>query len=323
MHGGVVFCQVLIGFLGLGEIPKLGADQLKAISILPTVIRLERQNPFWIIWKLSPEWLTQKRAIYLPHVGGRIRLHKQSLSGAFLLNRQYNAHEYRFLKSLLKSGDTVIDVGANIGTISICMSQAVAPAGSVMAFEPDPITYKAMVENISLNKLGNVVPINAAVGKTGGFRDFCRLKKSSDMSHFLGNENGYMSRSEVIKVKCETIDDLFEKRKLKRVALLKIDVEGAELEVLQGATQVLANGLVDSLVVEMFDNNCANFGYRAVNIADFLSQYGYKPFEIINGERISIRPISQSDFPQCVNIFFVKDSCFAKNRIGDLENDRA
>lgn len=241
-----------------------------------------------------------------------------------MLNRQYNAHEYRFLKSLLKSGDTVIDVGANIGTISICMSQAVGPAGSVMAFEPDPITYKAMVENISLNKLENIVPINAAVGKASGLRDFCRLKKSSDMNHFLGDENGYMSRSEVIiKVKCETIDDLFEKRKLKRVALLKIDVEGAELEVLRGGTQVLANGLVDSLVVEMFDNNCANFGYRAKNIVDFLSEYGYKPFEIVNGERMSIRAISQSDFPQCVNVFFVKDRFFAKNRIGDLENDRA
>ncbi len=281
---------------------------MRAAQILRTVLRLECQNPFWIVWKLLPEWLTKKMTLYLPHVGGKIRLHKQSLSGAFLLNREYNAPEYRFLKNLLKSGETAIDVGANIGTISICMSKAVGPTGRVISFEPDPVTYKAMVDNISLNKLGNIVPVNVAVGKAGELRDFCRLKKSSDMSHFLGSEKGYAGPSDMIKVQCTTIDDLFEKRKLKRVALLKIDVEGAELEVLQGAAQVLANGLVDSLVVEMFDNNCANYGYRARSIVDFLSQYDYKPHEVVDGERMSIRPVSQSNFPRCVNIFFVKDA---------------
>lgn len=280
---------------------------MKAMQIFQTVLRHERENPFWIVWKVMPEFLTKKVTLYLPHVGGKIRLHKQSLSGAFLLNRSYSAPEYRFLKSLLKNGDTVIDVGANIGTVSICMSRAVGPTGRVIAFEPDPVAYRAMVDNISLNKLENIALLNMAAGKAGGIRDFCKLKKSSDMSHFLGDEKKYAGPSDIIQVECTSIDDLFEKRRLGKAALLKIDVEGAELEVLQGAARVLANGLVDSLVVEMFDDNCANFGYRAISIVDFLSQYGYKPYEIVNGERMNLRPVSQSNFPRCVNIFFVKD----------------
>jgi FkbM family methyltransferase len=147
---------------------------------------------------------------------------------------------------LLRPGDTMWDVGAHIGFFAALAASRVGPGGRVHAFEPMPANRNRLLETIELNKLDQVEvhPI-AVAGQTGA----SHLYGNSSTSMWSLVENPGEKR---IDVPCATLDDLIADASFGTPALVKIDVEGTEVDVLRGGLRLLTETSV-VLVVEFTD----------------------------------------------------------------------
>ena len=140
--------------------------------------------------------------------------------------------EMSALGQLIRQGDVVIDVGANIGTHAVFFAQKVAPGGLIYAVEPQRMTYELLCANLVINNLLNVIPLKAAAGETAGEIAIPILDPNQAQNFGSLNIEGH---SEGESVRLMTLDELG----LKRCNMIKIDVEGMELQVLKGAEKTI------------------------------------------------------------------------------------
>ena len=186
------------------------------------------------------------------------------LSRRFFLPRYANGklHEEaatRFILDRLSPASTFVDVGSNLGYFSIVAAHF---AGTVFAIDPQARLADLVRTNAGLNGLTNVHPICAAAGDRTGF-----VEMPAD-----GRANTAVDTvSDGIKVPVIRLDDYFNDRY--RPDVIKIDVEGYELNVLKGATALLAHGPV--LAIELHDS-MSDFGASPSEIATLLFDHGYR-----------------------------------------------
>ena len=174
---------------------------------------------------------------------------------------------------------TVADVGANIGALTVHASRLTGPTGRVIALEAHPTTFRYLKGNIRLNKCTNVDARNVAVGAEPGsalFSDFTQ----DDINHVVDRPGNFQHdpvygrrRSRGVEVRVDSLDALLEGR---GVDFLKIDVEGYEKFVLQGATATLAT--VDRVYIESFEREFAKYGYHNRDVLDLLHRAGLSIF---------------------------------------------
>jgi FkbM family methyltransferase len=148
----------------------------------------------------------------------------------------YEKENYSFLKQNLKKGSQVLDIGAHIGLFSVVSSKLTGETGKVFCFEPTPGTFKILVKTLRLNHCTNVTPVQAAVSGEEGHATFYISKENegnNSNSLVAGAEAGKMLGYDVI---LETIDSIVQKYSLSP-SLVKIDVEGAELDTLKGGVR--------------------------------------------------------------------------------------
>ena len=140
--------------------------------------------------------------------------------------------EIIFLCQLIRPGMTVVEVGANIGLLTVPFARLVAPGGKVIAFEPQRIVYQMLCGNLALNAITNAFAHNSAIGCGPGSITVPPVDYTKP-----GNFGGVSlrGRKEGETVPLLTIDSL----SLDRCDFMKIDVEGMELDVLQGAAHTL------------------------------------------------------------------------------------
>jgi FkbM family methyltransferase len=168
--------------------------------------------------------------------------------GYFLVNRNdfyigksieiYGEHgeiESAFLQSLVKEGDNVIEVGANIGAHTISLAKAVGRQGRIFAFEPQRACYALLQAQIALNQLGNIHAFNEGVGRFRG-QLWIPMIDYAQSGNFGGVAISNEKTSGAEAVDVITLD---EKLGDTSCALLKIDVEGMEEEVIQGGLNLI------------------------------------------------------------------------------------
>jgi FkbM family methyltransferase len=139
-----------------------------------------------------------------------------------------------FLASHLRPGDTVLDLGANVGFLTLVSAAIVGPAGRVVAFEPMPGNATALRRNVELNGLTNVEVVQAAVSRAAGSASFATNGSDQRGSLVRATDDG----GGTIVVDTVSVDDEVVRLGVSP-ALIKIDVEGAELDVLIGMRRVL------------------------------------------------------------------------------------
>jgi FkbM family methyltransferase len=146
---------------------------------------------------------------------------------------EWSEGELAFLQQFLKPGMVAVEVGANIGAHTVFLAQVVGPAGRVLAFEPQRILYQTMCANLALNHITNVDSRNVAVGKEAGEVIVPSIDYRRE-GNFGALELGqYQVGERVPLVALDSID-------LPQCALIKIDVQGMEQDVLEGATATIA-----------------------------------------------------------------------------------
>lgn len=149
----------------------------------------------------------------------------------------YEADNYSFLKNYVKPGMHIIDIGAHLGLFSACSSQLTGSTGKIICFEPTPGTYEVLKKTLALNKCDNVTPLQQAVGAATGETVFFVSSTAACNSNSLV-ENVSEGNAEKYNVTITTIDDIVNTFQL-HPDLIKIDAEGAELDVLKGGIKTL------------------------------------------------------------------------------------
>jgi FkbM family methyltransferase len=146
---------------------------------------------------------------------------------------EYCESESEVFAQLLAPGQTVIEVGANIGAHTIHLSQLVGPAGRVFAFEPQRVVFQILCANVALNEAFNVRTFHAAAGAATG------TVKVPEIDYYVPESNfGALSLED--SMEGEDIPILaLDNMAFSSVRLLKIDVEGMEAQVIEGARQLI------------------------------------------------------------------------------------
>ncbi len=202
--------------------------------------------------------------------GYRLRFYPTNVSANLWITGDGRAHGLDLFKDYCRSGDVAVDVGANIGEVAIILSRRVGETGRVFAFEPNPRVYRFLLGNLALNGCRNVTPINLAVGARAGTVRMSN-DKVDDMNRVV--DDGTM------EVPSTTLDA----RELPdRIAFLKVDVEGSELRVLEGAQRVLAR--TQCVNCEMRGDFYRRYGYDTSDVIGFLRTGGFQTF-VIDGTR--------------------------------------
>lgn len=211
-----------------------------------------------------------------------IHFHPAAMARSFFVNPADRAVDHAVITSLLRPGDTCVDVGANIGTTVIPAAMAVGPAGRVWALEAHPRIARFLAENIALNHLANVELRACAADAERGTVTLSDIA-SDDMNAIQRTASGGLV------VEAHRLDDVIGGET--PIALLKIDVEGAELRVLAGAPRVLAR--TAAVYIEIGDAMLRRLGGSAEDLVAQLRRAGFELFGV--SEQRELRPIGLAD----------------------------
>jgi FkbM family methyltransferase len=191
-------------------------------------------------------------------------------------------HEDDIIERFLpKQGDIVVDIGAHMGRYTIISSKRVGANGKVVAIEAHPSNFEMLKSNIKLNQLTNVIPLNyAAYSKETKINLYLPDEESgytmhhSIMSNYVFTKYKDKTEDKFVEVSANTLDYLLQLNEITDVNWVKIDVEGAEFEVLKGASNVLSKSKDIALLIEVHNLSGGTNLYRP--IIEFLNLYNFK-----------------------------------------------
>jgi len=176
-----------------------------------------------------------------------------------------------------KEGDIVVDIGAHIGRYTIISSKRVGANGKVIAIEADPSNFGMLNRNIELNQLTNVIPLNYAVySKETKVKLYVSEEESGNTIYNTVISDRARKEEKFVEVNANTVDYLLQSKGIKheQVNWIKIDVEGAEFEVLKGAARTLSNSKDIALLIEIHNLRDSTNLYRP--IIEFLKLHNFK-----------------------------------------------
>ncbi len=201
---------------------------------------------------------------------------------AALSNNTFESAEINFVQRFLKSGMIALDIGAHHGLYTLLASKRVGPRGKVVAFEPSPRERKQLSRNVRLNSCSNVRIQPYALGSKRSQTDLYLVDGGEDGCNSL-RPPVVNSETHPVRVDVYPFDDVAPKLGLTKVDFIKLDVEGAELDVLKGALGLLRTFPRPVLLVEVYDIRTEPWGYKAREIVQFLARNGYGWF-LLNGD---------------------------------------
>ena len=256
---GLVLCVATIGLAGLE-----GCDRAAEPALAPQLLfDADETRAYLDEFPKSDYEIAEVPGLgkfYIDEHGGVV---KQQLASG----KPWEWYVIRELEKHLTPGDTALDIGAHIGSLTVAMARLVGPEGRVYAFEPQMKNYLELVHNLELNQLTNAVPLRFALSSETGIIEMEPVAGHAYGRVRVGKGGG--------KVEARTIDSFG----FTDLSLMKIDVESHEADVLRGATKTI-EALHPVIIIEVWKHG----GYREI-VMPILEGHGY-----------TVRPISAMDF---------------------------
>ena len=181
-----------------------------------------------------------------------------------------NVEHRSYLYPLVKSQFIVIDVGANVGETMLNFAFMVGSKGKVFAFEPVPSSFQKLLMNLSLNEFTNVIAENLAISDKAEVLYF-------DPATYYNSGGIFMKKGHsenMLSVKAVMLDDYVNSNNFEKINLIKIDVEGFELNVLKGAVQS-CHKFKPILFIEVNDDNLQRQGASESELLQWLKSNNY------------------------------------------------
>ncbi len=202
-------------------------------------------------------------------------------------------------RKIIKKGDTVVDLGANIGYFTLLAARLAGPDGRVYSFEPEPKNYSYLKKNIELNNYSQATAINKAVSDKNGTTElFICLY---DTGHHTINKydgieaysHGRSTEKRPIKIETITLDEFFKGRE-DSIDMIKMDVEGAESLALRGMDNILRRNNKLKMVVEFFPLLIRNMGDSPEDfVSKILNNYKFSIFVIPDDYNSSVKKLTE------------------------------
>jgi FkbM family methyltransferase len=203
----------------------------------------------------------------------------------------FEPNEFVFLQAVLKPGMVFFDGGANDGLYSLYASRRVGPDGVVMAVEPSGREYERLKANLELNRLADIRTLRVALGKERGSGTLAIAEEGHEGQNTLGvrvsNPTVETTRHEAVSI--ETIDELVSREGLQRLDFLKLDVEGSEVDALEGARSTIAR-FRPLMLLEAEDERLASQSRTKDDLVRLVTELAYELW-VFDRESGQLRPV--------------------------------
>ncbi len=245
--------------------------------------------------RMTMLWLKGRNALVNNRFGQIMSVRLDSLGDLYAAFGRKEEKNIPEILCALPSGGVVLDIGAHIGGFSLIAARAVGPSGRVHAFEPVSSNAILLEQNAGLNQMDWLKAVHAAVGRKAGFIELhisdtdtmwasTRVTWANVLHHGMTSAHTISQSVPVI-----TVDHFLRKEGIQNVALMKIDVEAAELDVLAGAGASLAAGYIRQIIVEVHGPTVKWGDVKAI-----LNHYGYEVRDLDGAEmHATLRPQAQ------------------------------
>ena len=219
-----------------------------------------------------------------PFAGGKIYLniHESHMMFARALG-MYEPDKSHVISTLFKPGMTFIDIGANKGDFSLIAAKIVGNEGKVLSFEPEPDNCRWIRKSIEMNNYTNIQLFDLALGSSNGEATLYIGEKSG--WHSLVPNQAGRGMGE-IEVTTRTLDSLLDEINNPDIDLIKIDVEGAEMEVLNGARETLSSNKDLTLLIDLHPH----LGVNPIAVCNLLEENGFKIYNMDASFKEAVTP---------------------------------
>jgi FkbM family methyltransferase len=238
--------------------------------------------------------------------GLRVRLYLgNDLSLCLYVLGSFEPNEFVFLRNALKPGMVVLDGGANEGLFSLYAAQRIMPGGAVLAVEPSTREFERLAANIALNRLDNVMTFKVALGSRAGDA----LLAIADSHHAgmntieVGDSRKAMAGWTTVSretVSLETIDELVARSGLQRLDLVKLDIEGSEVDALDGAKATIAR-FQPTILLEAEETRLATLGRTKEDLVQAVDELDYELW-VFDSRSGQLRPANLAVEPESGNV---------------------
>ncbi len=190
--------------------------------------------------------LYRNRVVISESYGSKIELQlNQSIDSAIYFDGCFEQDTVNAVLKLVKPGDTVFDIGANVGCHSLLFANLVGPEGKVVAFEPTDWGYKKLSRNFELNNYKNIKLEKLALSDCEAFSSEYKFRSQWFIS-------GARTKKEKGFVNYITLDKYVEEQSINRINLIKIDVDGYECKIIRGGKNIIEK-FKPVIIVELGD----------------------------------------------------------------------
>jgi FkbM family methyltransferase len=215
----------------------------------------------------------------------------------------YEAGTLHVLSKCLSKGDVFLDIGSNIGLMALYGSKCVGPGGKVLAFEPEPVIFETLNKNITINQVAHIKTLQMALGSTQGTATIYNSKNNFGAPSLIktDKQSGHSSN-----VAIRRLDDVLLEQEIADVRMMKVDVEGWELEVLKGCPNLLSRKDAPIICIEISNLHSTHMG-STKDIYDFIVNINdYKIYRLARSKAIPsklIKIASSMNLPEHDNLF--------------------
>ena len=236
------FINTIIRFINVGRI-------LWLLEVLKNSPKIKDTFINWPTFILDCFGFIRKGTLsYVSRSGVRYKIRTHTIDVGVLYEvvvmKNYMVTSFAF-----KKGDIVIDIGSHIGSFSLLVA-SLSKIVTIYAIEPQKDNFKLLCENIKMNKIKNIIPLNTAILSTAKKINFYENKNNLAGHTFFPHDK---SSFKEIKIQTTTLDALVNKFKIKTINLLKMDCEGSEYDILLNCS----------------DNTLKKKGFRHISISQF------------------------------------------------------
>jgi FkbM family methyltransferase len=253
--------------------------------------------------------------LFVSHTGW-LRYPANDIVLLHLREGSFESSEQAFLWSFLREGDTFLDIGAHCGLFSALASQIIGEKGRILACEPNPDILPFLMANTQRDR----VDVHAmALSDVSGEATLSQGDSSESALSSIAYELATTKHS---TVKTQTLDNFLSTSGVGQVALAKIDVEGSELKLFQGARQTLQKKAVLAFMVEFTEENMRKSGYSALQLSGQLIEYGYQPYKLA-ASVADIIPFELNDSIEYENVLFTHNLQAVLDRVQQAPAENA
>ena len=194
----------------------------------------------------------------------------------YFLPEYYEFETQRYIREYLKPGMAAFDVGAHHGLLTILMADCVGKEGEVYSFEPERKNFMSLKQNIELNNFTWVHPMQFALSNKNGEGELISFDAGSTLVSVQADISQFSEASRE-SVQMITLDDFVEREKISRIDLIKIDAEGGEHLILEGAKRCFSTGVITQVICEIHSSHKTHaVGHD--KIRKIFYDYGYKSY---------------------------------------------